>query len=92
MQNLVKSYSISRPVQTAGRFRLRQGGASFHPLPSCCRGRAHGRRRTTVRTLPKVSRLPRERASHPLLSGQPVILLNDIYNGDRPAGSASPGP
>lgn len=92
MQNSVKSYSILRPVQTAGRSRLRQSGAPFHHPPSRCRGRATGRRRTTVRALPRALRLPRGLASHSLLSDQAVILLNIRYNGDSPVDSAPPAP
>ena len=92
MQNSVKSYSILRPVQTAGRSRLRQSGAPFHTLPSRCRGRATGRRRATARALPRALRLPRELASHSLLSEQAVILLNTLHNGDSLVGSASPAP
>lgn len=91
MQNQMKSYSISGPVQTAGQFRLRQGGTSFNPLPSFCRGRDHGRRRDLSRALPKASRLPRELFSPSLLSGFTAIILTTIYNGDGPARSAAPG-
>ena len=79
MQNSVKSYSILRPVQTAGRSRLRQSGAP-------------GRRRTTVRALPRALRLLRELVSHSLLSDQAAILLNIRYNGDSPVDSAPPAP
>ncbi len=92
MQSQMKSYSNFGPGQTAGQFRLRQGGAPFHLSPSFCRGRTHGRLRAHARTLPKVSRPPREAASHPLLSGHAVIVLNDFYNGDGPARSIAPGP
>ena len=92
MQNRMKRYSISGPVQTAGQFRLRQGGTSFHPLPSVCRGRDHGRKREFARTLPRALRPPREFSSRPLVSGYAAILLNDFHNGDRPAGSAAPSP
>ena len=91
MQNQMKSYSISGPVQTAGQFRLRQGGTSFNPSPSFCRGRDHGRKRELARTLPRASRLPRELSSPSLLSGFTAIILTTIYNGDGPAGSAAPG-
>ncbi len=37
MQSQMKRYSIPRPDQTAGQFRFRQSGASFHRLPSFCR-------------------------------------------------------
>lgn len=49
MQIYTNNYSILRPVQTAGQLRHRQGGASYQPLPSCCRGRTHGRRRAHAR-------------------------------------------
>lgn len=90
MQNQMKRYSIFGPVQTAGQFRLRQGGTSFHPSPSICWGRDHGRRRELSRALPRALRLPREVSSPPLLSGCTVIILNTLYNGDRPARSAVP--
>lgn len=92
MQNQRKPSSIFGPVRTAGQFRLRQGGASFHLLPSVCRGRDHGRKREFARTLPRALRPPREFSSRPLVSGYAAILLNDFYNGDRPAGSAAPSP
>ena len=91
MQNQMKSYSISGPIQTAGQFRLRQGGTSFNPSPSFCRGRDHGRMRDASRTLPRALRLPRELPSPSLLSGFTAIILTTIYNGDGPAGSAAPG-
>ncbi len=91
MKNQVKSYSIFGPVQTAGQFRLRQGGTSFNPSPSFCRGRDHGRRRDLSRALPRASRLPREPFSPSLLSGFTAIILTTIYNGDGPARSAAPG-
>lgn len=91
MQNRMKRYSISGPVQTAGQFRLRQGGTSFTPLPSFCRGRDHGRRRDVSCALPKASRLPWELSSPSLLSGFTAIILTTIYNGDGPARSAAPG-
>lgn len=91
MQNQMKRYSIFGPVQTAGQFRLRQGGTSFHPSPSICRGRDHGRRRELSRALPRALRLPREVSSPSLLSGCTAIILTTLYNGDRPAGSATPG-
>ena len=91
MQNQTKRYSISGPVQTAGQFRLRQGGTSFNPSPSFCRGRDHGRRRDVSRALPKASRLPRELSSPSLLSGFTAIILTTIYNGDGPARSAASG-
>ena len=91
MQNQMKSYSISGPVQTAGQFRLRQGGTSLNPLPSFCRGRDHGRRRELSRALPRASRLPRELPSPSLFSGYTAIILTPIYNGDGPARSAAPG-
>lgn len=92
MHSFMKSYSILRPVQTAGRFRLRQGGAPLHTPPSRCRGRATRRRRAAARALPRALRLPREFASHSLLSDQAVILLNTLHNGDSPVGSAPPAP
>lgn len=92
MQNQVNRYSVFGPVQTAGQFRLRQGGAPFHSLPSFCRGRDHGRRRELSRALPRASRPPRELSSHSLLSGQSVIILTTLYNGDGPAMSAAPNP
>lgn len=92
MQNQVKEPSIFGPVRTAGQFRLRQGGASFHPSPSVCRGRDHGRKREFARTLPRALRPPREFSSRPLVSGYAAILLNDFHNGDRPACSAAPSP
>lgn len=91
MQNRMKRYSISGPVQTAGQFRLRQGGTSFTPSPSYCRGRDHGRKRDFARALPRASRLPRELSSPSLLSGFTAIILTTIYNGDGPARSAAPG-
>ena len=91
MQGQMKSYSIFGPVQTAGQFRLRQGGTSFNPSPSFCRGRDHGRRRELSRALPKASRLPWELSSPSLLSGFTAIILTTIYNGDGPARSAAPG-
>lgn len=91
MQKQMKRYSIFGPVQTAGQFRLRQGGTSFHPLPFFCRGRDHGRRRERSRALPRASRLPREILSQSLASGCTAIILTTLYNGDRPAGSATPG-
>ena len=91
MQGQMKSYSISGPVQTAGQFRLRQGGTFLNPLPSFCRGRDHGRRRELSRALPKAARLPREISSPSLFSGYTVIILTPIYNGDGPARSAAPG-
>ena len=91
MQNQMKSYSISGPVQTAGQFRLRQGGTSFSPSPSFCRGRDHGRMRDASRALPRASRLPRELPSPSLLSGFAAIILTTIYNGDGPARSAASG-
>ena len=90
MQNQMKSYSISGPIQTTGQFRLRQGGTSLNPSPSFCRGRDHGRRRAISRALPKAPRLPRELSSPSLLSGFTVIILTTIYNGDGPAKSAAP--
>lgn len=92
MQNQMKKYSISGPVQTAGQFRLRQGGTSFHPLPSICRGRDHGRRQELSCALPKASRPPGEIFSHSLLSGKSVIILTILYNRDGPAMSAAPNP
>ena len=92
MQNSVKSYSIFRPAQTAGRSRLRQSGTPFHTPPSRCRGRIYGRRRVFARTSPRGLRLPQGLCSYSLLSEQPVILLNDFYNGDRLAESALPEP
>lgn len=92
MQNQMKRYSIFGLVQTAGQFRLRQGGTSFHPSPSFCRGRDHGRRRELSRALPRALRLPREIPSQPLTSGDAAIILNNLYNGDRPVKSAAPGP
>lgn len=90
MQNQVNQYSVFGPVQTAGQFRLRQGGTSFHLLPSFCRGRNHGRRRELSRALPWALRLPREVSSPSLLSGCTAIILTTLYNGDRPAESAAP--
>lgn len=90
MQNKTKRYSIPGPTQTIGQFRLRQGGTSFTPLPSICRGRDHGRKRELARALPRVSRLPRELSSPSLLSGFTAIILTTIYNGDGPARSAAP--
>lgn len=92
MQDQMKRYSIFGPVQTAGQFRLRQGGTAFNPLPSICRGRDHGRKRDLTRALPRASRLPREVLSQPLASGDTAIILNNLYNGDRPVKSAAPGP
>lgn len=91
MQNQMKRYSISGPGQTTGQFRLRQGGTSFNPSPSFCRGRDHGRRRDIPRALPRASRLPWELSSLSLLSGFTAIILTTIYNGDGPARSAAPG-
>ncbi len=91
MQGQMKSYSIFGPVQTAGQFRLRQGGTSFNPSPSFCRGRDHGRRRELSRALPKAARLPREISSPSLFSGYTAIILTPIYNRDGPARSAAPG-
>ncbi len=90
MQNRVNQNSTFGSVQTAGQFRLRQGGAPFHLSPSFCRGRVYGRLRDRARALPKVSRPPREAASHPLLSGQTAIVLNDLYNRDRSAKAIAP--
>ena len=53
MQGQMKSYSIFGPVQTAGQFRLRQGGTPFNPSPLFCRGRNHGRKRELARALPR---------------------------------------
>ncbi len=92
MQNQVNQYSVFGSVQTAGLFRLRQGGTSFNPLPSICRGRDHGRRRELSRALPRALRPPRELSSHSLLSGQSVIILTTLYNGDGPAMPAAPDP
>ena len=91
MQNRMKRYSIPGPVQTAGQFRLRQGGTSFSPSPSFCRGRDYGRMRDASHALPRALRLPRELPSPSLLSGFTAIILTTIYNGDGPAGSAAPG-
>lgn len=67
---------ISGPVPTAGHLRRRQGGGPYSPLcPPCCRGWAHGRLQN-ICPLPKGARLPRERASRPLVSGSAAIVLN----------------
>lgn len=92
MQIYTNNYSILRPVQTAGQFRHRQGGASCQPLPSCCQGRTHGRRRAHARSLPKAMRPLRESLSRSLMSGYTAIILNNLYNRDGPAISAAPGP
>ena len=90
MQVQMKRYSIPGPTLTIGQFRLRQGGTSFNPSPSFCRGRDHGRMRDTSRALPRALRLPRELPSPSLLSGCTAIILTTIYNGDGPARSAAP--
>ena len=90
MQVQMKRYSIPGPTKTIGQFRLRQGGTSFAPLPSICRGRDHGRKRDISRALPRALRLPRELSSPSLLSGFTAIILTTIYNGDGPARSAAP--
>ena len=92
MQNQMKRYSIFGPGQTAGQFRLRQGGTPFQHMPSRCRGRACGRRRDIARALPKALRPPREFRSQPLISDYTAIILNDFHNGDGPDGSAAPSP
>lgn len=91
MQNKMNNYSILRPVQTAGQFRHRQGGASYQPLSSCCRGRTYGRRQAHARALPEAMRPLREFLSRSLVSGNTAIILNNLYNGDGPAISAAPG-
>lgn len=90
MQNHLNRYAVPGPVQTAGQLRQRQGGASFNPSPSICRGRDHGRRRDLSRALPRALRLPWEASSPSLLSGYTVIILTTLYNGDGPAESAAP--
>ena len=90
MQVQMKRYSIPGPTLTIGQFRLRQGGTSFSPSPSFCRGRDHGRRRELSRALPKAARLPQEISSPSLFSGYTAIILTPIYNGDGPARSAAP--
>lgn len=92
MQDRVSRYSIFGPGQTAGQFRLRQGGTPSHSLPLSCRGRPYGRRQDYACTLPKVLRPPRSCTLQPLASGPAVILLNTLYNGDRPVRSAAPAP
>lgn len=92
MKNQMNNYSVLRPVQTAGQLRHRQGGVSYKPLPSCCRGRDHGRRRDDARALPEAMRPLRELLSRSLMSGNTAIILNNLYNGDGPARSAAPGP
>ena len=89
MQGQMKSYSIFGPVQTAGQFRLRQGGTSFNPSPSFCRGRDHGRMRDASRALPRALRLPRELPSPSPIGGYAVIMLNFFANRDGPLTSAA---
>lgn len=91
MQNQMNNYSILGPIQTAGQLRHRQGGDSHQPLPSCCRGRTHGRRWAHARALPEAMRPLRELLSRSLMSGYTAIILNNLYNGDGPARSVAPG-
>lgn len=81
--NIDQNLHFLRPDQTTGRLRRRQDGAPFpHAYPSGCRRWGHGRRQNTC-PLPKGVRPPREKTSHPLLSGYAVIMLNTfIINRD----------
>jgi len=70
------------PVRLPALPASRQGRKSFHLFARPYAGGGPTDTGSSICPLPKGVRPPRERTSHPLLSGAAVILLNSFYNRD----------
>ncbi len=70
------------PTRLSATSAHRQRGSSFHSLAHPYAGGGSTDAGSFICPLPKGVRPPRGSASHPLLSGAAVILLNSFYNRD----------